>query len=59
MKKPALTFLCMAGALAASGATDCPFSVRQNWPWDGRVFIDVTMPEGTNDVELVAKRSGG
>jgi len=55
MKKTALTILCMAGALAACGATDCPFSVRQNWPWDGRVFIDVTMPEGTNDVELVAK----
>ncbi len=55
MKKPALTILCMAGALAACAATDCPISVRQNWPWDGRVFIDVTMPEGTNDVELVAK----
>jgi len=44
---------CITGTLAATAA-DCPYTVRQNWPWDAKVIIDVTMPSGTNDVEITA-----
>ena len=36
-----------------------PCSVRQNWPWDAKVIIDVTMPAGTNDVEITASFDSG
>ena len=36
-----------------------PCSVRQNWPWDAKVIIDVTMPAGTNDVEITASFDNG
>ena len=51
----AALFILLASCLActtARGAVDCPVTARQNWPWDGRIFIDATMPAGTNDVEI-------
>lgn len=45
--------VCMLAALF-SRAAEIPVTVRQNWPWDQRVIIDLTMPSGTNDVELTA-----
>ena len=50
---------CLLGALSAGAASDFSFTVRQNWPWDTRVLIDVTMPECTNDVELTASFVNG
>ena len=40
--------------LRTRGSASISCSVRQNWPWDAKVFIDVTMPAGTNDVEISA-----
>ena len=45
--------------LRTRGSASLPCSVRQNWPWDARVFIDVTMPAGTNDVEITASFDNG
>ena len=50
---------CLLGALSAGAASDFSFTVRQNWPWDTRILIDVAMPEGTNDVELTASFVNG
>ena len=43
-------------ATLPKGATSAslPCSVRQNWPWDAKVLIDVTMPAGTNDLQVMA-----
>jgi len=53
MMKNVISATCLVGALSAL-ATDLPCTVRQNWPWDTKVFIDVTMPAGTNDLEVMA-----
>ena len=45
--------------LRTRGSASLPCSVRQNWPWDAKVFIDVTMPAGTNDVEITASFDNG
>ena len=45
--------------LRTRGSASLPCSVRQNWPWDAKVFIDVTMPSGTNDVEVTASFDNG
>ena len=41
------------------GSASLPYTVRQNWPWDAKVIIDVTMPAGTNDVEITASFDSG
>ena len=41
------------------GSASLPYTVRQNWPWDAKVIIDVTMPAGTNDVEITASFDNG
>ena len=40
--------------LRTRGSASLPCSVRQNWPWDAKVLIDVTMPAGTNDLQVMA-----
>ena len=40
--------------LRTRGSASLPCAVRQNWPWDAKVFIDVTMPAGTNDLQVMA-----
>ena len=40
--------------LRPRGSASLPCSVRQNWPWDAKVLIDVTMPAGTNDLQVMA-----
>lgn len=55
MKRLLMGILLACGVQALSAASvACESSFRQNWPWDARLFIDVTMPEGTNDLSLVA-----
>ena len=58
MMKKRLFLACLVGALAVTAA-DVPHVVRQNWPWDAKVIIDVTMPAGTNDVEITASFDNG
>ena len=45
--------------LRTRGSASLPYTVRQNWPWDAKVIIDVTMPAGTNDVEITASFDSG
>ena len=54
MKK--IVFACSLFLFAAASAASvpCPCTFRQNWPWDARLFIDATLPEGTNDLTLAA-----
>ena len=40
--------------LRTRGSASLPCTVRQNWPWDAKVFIDMTMPAGTNDLLVMA-----
>ncbi len=40
--------------LRTRGSASLPCAVRQNWPWDAKVFIDMTMPAGTNDLLVMA-----
>ena len=40
--------------LRTRGSASLPCAVRQNWPWDAKVFIDMTMPAGTNDLQVMA-----
>ena len=58
MMKKRLFLACLLGALSVTAA-DVPHTVRQNWPWDAKVIIDVTMPAGTNDVEITASFDSG
>ena len=58
MMKKRLFLACLVGALSVTAA-DVPHTVRQNWPWDAKVIIDVTMPAGTNDVEITASFDSG
>lgn len=50
----AVVALVAFSPLWTRGSASLPCSVRQNWPWDAKVFIDVTMPAGTNDLQVMA-----
>ncbi len=54
MKTRLFAAISLVFAIGVYASSSVPVAVRQNWPWDGRIFIDVTMPAGTNDVELTA-----
>ena len=55
MKKLVASALACTFGVTSFATSPVPVSVRQNWPWDGKMIIDVTMPAGTNDLELAAK----
>ena len=59
MKKILFPVFAALVAATASAATDLTATIRQDWPWSAKVFIDVTMPEGTNDLALVASFVSG
>ena len=59
MKKILIPMLAALVAATASAATDLTATIRQDWPWSTKVYIDVTMPSGTNDLALVASFVSG
>lgn len=54
MKKIVFACSLFLSAAASAASVPCPCTFRQNWPWDARLFIDATLPEGTNDLTLAA-----
>ena len=54
-----LSGVCVLASLAASAASEVAVAARQNWPWDAKVIIDVTMPEGTNDLGIAVSFNHG
>lgn len=55
MKKLVACALACTLGVTSFASSQVPVTMRQNWPWDGKMIIDVTMPTGTNDLALTAK----
>lgn len=55
MKKLVACALACTLGVTSFASSQVPVTMRQNWPWDGKMIIDVTMPAGTNDLALTAK----
>lgn len=49
------TFCACAAMAAAAASVDVPVSAVQDWPWSAKVRVDVTMPSGVHDLDLVAE----
>ena len=54
------TVLSAALALSGSGAYVTNLTVRQDWPWSGKVNIDFTLvADASADIDMTATYDGG